>query len=141
MSKMMQGKCMCGAVAFSVSVPNMEVGVCHCSMCRKMSGGVFMAVGYEGDIECSDPASLAFYTSSDWGERGFCKQCGSTLFWRTRDKAHGVVSIQALDDPENPILNSEIFIDEKPDFYGFCQETKTMTGAEVFAAFAPKDEA
>ena len=33
---------------------------------------------------------------------------------------------------------SQIFIDEKPAYYDFANKTKNMTGAEVFAAFAPR---
>jgi hypothetical protein len=35
------------------------------------------------------------------------------------------------------VLTSQIFIDEKPAYYTFANQTKTMTGAEVFAMFAP----
>ncbi len=34
---------------------------------------------------------------------------------------------------------SQIFIDEKPAYYDFANKTHNMTGAEVFAAFAPPD--
>ena len=33
-------------------------------------------------ITWSGADNLATYTSSDWAERGFCKICGSSLFWR-----------------------------------------------------------
>jgi len=31
----------------------------------------------------------------------------------------------------------QVFIDEKPDYYGFEHDTQQLTGAEVFAMFAP----
>ena len=37
-------------------------------------------------------------------------------------------------------FKSQIFIDEKPDWYTFANETENMTGAEVFAMYAPKEE-
>ena len=36
-------------------------------------------------------------------------------------------------------FTSQIFIDEKPAYYDFANKTHNMTGAEVFAAFAPPD--
>ena len=32
-------------------------------------------------------------------------------------------------------MDNQIFIDEKPDFYSFANETTTLTGEEVFAQF------
>jgi hypothetical protein len=34
-------------------------------------------------------------------------------------------------------MSLQVFIDSKPQFYDFANETKMMTGAEVVAAFAP----
>ena len=34
------------------------------------------------------------------------------------------------------VLDHQIFIDEKPGYYSFASETKTMTGAEVFAMYS-----
>lgn len=49
------------------------------------------------------------------------------------------MGLGTLDNPDGVVLKQEIFIDEKPDGYAFAGETAKMTGAEVFAMFAPKD--
>ncbi len=139
MSDKKNGNCLCGAVKFAAEIPNLEVGTCHCGMCRRWSGGIFLAVGFKGDIEIDDDSNLNFFHSSDWGERGFCNKCGSNLFWRTQDKSHGVVSVQALEEADEATLSSEIFIDKKPDYYSFSQETKQMSEAQVMAIFAPAE--
>lgn len=131
-------QCLCGGVKFSARLKNGEVGVCHCSMCRRWSGGIFLSVEAVGDLEFERDDALGVYTSSDWGERCFCSKCGSTLFWRMRNGRHTVVSAQALDDLPEPRLSGEIFFDEKPDYYNFAEATRKMTGAEVFAMYAPK---
>ena len=95
-----------------------------------------MAVDCGDSVKFENDDKLGIYTSSDWGQRGFCKSCGSTLLWQTRDGAHRVLSAQAFDDPSVFKFNSEIFIDEKPANYTFANETEKMTGAEVFAKFA-----
>ena len=132
--------CMCGAVTFKAKLKNNEVGACHCSMCRQWSGGVFFAVYYDGALEFTDKDALGIYKSSDWGERGFCTKCGSSLFWRMQDETFGVVSAQSVKDLNKPVLNGEIFIDDKPDYYNFSEDTQKMTGAQVMAMFAPKSE-
>jgi hypothetical protein len=50
-----------------------------------------------------------------------------------------IVCAGILDDPTGLTLTSQVFIDDKPDFYDFANETKNMTGAEVFALYAPSD--
>ena len=47
------------------------------------------------------------------------------------------VSAEAFDDRNGYVFTSQIFIDEKPSYYEFANRTHNMTGAEVFAAFAP----
>ena len=96
-----------------------------------------MAVECGSSLKVDNPDALGVYTSSDWGERCFCKTCGSTLFWRMRDGSHQVVAAQAFDDPGQFQFVSEIFIDENPGNYAFSNQTKKMTGAEFLAQFAP----
>lgn len=132
--------CLCGDVKFKATLQNHEVGACHCGMCRKWSGGVFLAVGANGPLEFESEDKLGLYKSSDWGERGFCKTCGSTLFWRTQDGvSHVALSAQAIDNLADAKLTGEIFVDEKPGYYNFAEDTKKMTAAEVMAMYAPKD--
>ena len=133
------GQCLCGAVKFKAAPKSEEMGVCHCVMCRRWTGGVFMAVTCDR-VDVEDDSQLGVYTSSDWGERCFCKKCGSTLFWRMRDGSHNAVSVQAFDNPEAFAFTSQIFIDEKPLSYDFANNTKNMTGPEVIAAFMDGQE-
>ena len=38
------GSCLCGAVTFTATELPDETGACHCQMCRKHSGGVFLGM-------------------------------------------------------------------------------------------------
>ena len=80
------------------------------------------------------------FQSSDWAERGFCGNCGTNLFYRVLASDEYIVSPFVLDDQSDLTLTGQIFIDEKPDWYAFANETKNMTGAEVFAMYAPKEQ-
>ena len=135
----LSGQCLCGAVKFKATAECEEMGVCHCAMCRRWTGGAFMAATCKR-VDVEDKSELGVFISSDWGERCFCKKCGSSLFWRMRDGSHNAVSIQAFDNPEAFAFTSEIFIDEKPSNYEFANKTKKMTGQEVIAAFAGGQE-
>ena len=134
------GRCLCGRAAFSAKVASREFHACHCTYCRQWSGGVFLGTELQGAPDLDDPEAVTYYGSSDWGERGFCKFCGSSLFWRMRDGSHWIVSIQALDDLPDAKFAGQLFIDEKPATYSFAENTHTMTGAEFAAMFASQSE-
>ena len=138
MSKTMSGGCLCGAVRFVATPKSGEFGACHCSMCRRWAAGPFFAMECEGSVDVQDPSNLGIYRSSEWAERCFCKRCGTLLFYRLVDKGFCAVSVEAFDDRSSFAFTSQIFIDEKPSYYEFANKTHTMTGAEVFAAFAPQ---
>jgi hypothetical protein len=44
----------------------------------------------------------------------------------------------SLDDDTGLKFTSEIFIDDKPEFYEFANKTVQKTGAEVMAEFSDK---
>ncbi len=130
------GGCLCGGVRFLASPAKPEMDVCHCGICRRWSGGAFMAVGCAGEFELTASATLGIYRSSAYGERLFCKSCGSSLVWRMQDGSMHAVSLQAFDDQDGFTFAEEIFFDEKPQTYDFANATRKLTGADVMAQFA-----
>jgi hypothetical protein len=44
------------------------------------------------------------------------------------------VPVGLFDENDQMTLSHEIFIDSKPHYYHFAEQTTNMTGAEVFAA-------
>ena len=135
----MQGGCLCGAVRFTATPKDLEVGACHCSMCRKWTAGPFMVRDCGDTLKVENENNLGVYRSSEWAERCFCKKCGSALFYRLMQNGNCYVSAEAFDDRAGYALTSQVFIEEKPAYYDFANKTHNMTGAEVFAAFAPPD--
>ena len=134
------GRCLCGAVKITLTAEHREVGVCHCAMCRRWGSGPNMAVHVGRDLEIEGREHITAYRSSDWAERAFCGKCGSNLYYRLVQADDHVVCAGLLDDQSGLSLTSQIFIDEKPGFYDFANATETMTGAEVFAKYAPPDD-
>ncbi len=136
----LKGQCLCGSVRFSAIPSNPETSACHCHMCQRWSAGPFFSV-YCGDsvvFEADD--DLERYASSEWAERGFCRKCGASLFWNLRGKADYHVSLLAIEGGPDLKFTTEIFIDEKPDNYAFANDTKKLTGKEVFAMFSEGQE-
>lgn len=134
------GRCLCGKVG--VTAHNMEQSVCacHCQMCRKWSGGVALFTNCGTDVEWQGSEYISVYSSSDWAERGFCKVCGSSLFYRIKEGLHYHIPMALFNDAENVTFDAQIFIDKKPDYYQFANETKNVTEAEIFAMFAEAEK-
>lgn len=124
------GECLCGKVRFAVAAPK-EIGLCHCGMCRKWGGGMPLAA-FHGKISLHSSESLRWYKSSEWLERGFCGECGSSLFCRAAGEDDWVVSAGAT-NPDSARIVQHIYIEEKPAFYDFADNAPRITGAQFVA--------
>ena len=140
MSDPLTGQCLCGACTFTATPGPQGAGACHCGMCRKWSGGIYMSVDCGDSVHFEAGAPVKSYKGSPWGERVFCGECGSSLLWQTQDGANQSVSIQCFDDPARFEIGIELFIDRKPTNYALAGQRKTMTEAEMFAMYAPQEE-
>lgn len=128
-------RCLCGAVELSISAVNTQVGACHCETCRRWGGGPYFALDCGTEVTIHGEDAVSVFDSSEWAERGFCKQCGSHLFYRLKGSGQTMVAAGLLHHQENLELTREVFVDKRPSFYEFSNDTFTMTEAEVFAKF------
>lgn len=130
----MKGTCLCGAI--EVTAPDQhQASLCHCSTCRRWTGGPMFSVHCGPDVQFKGDAP-AVYRSSDWAERGFCAQCGTHLFYHLLPANEYVLSL-GIFQGEPFQLATEIFIDEKPAFYELGNDTRKLTGQQVFDQYAP----
>ena len=81
---MIFGQCLCGRVSFSTNAASIWCAHCHCRMCQFAHGAAFVTwIGLAADaVEIRDD-ELQWYQSSAEAERGFCRQCGTSLFFRS----------------------------------------------------------
>lgn len=137
-----KGCCLCKAVSISTANMSNLVGACHCGMCRKWGGGALLVVECGSDVSFEGVENIGVYQSSEWAERGFCQKCGSHLFYRLKQNNQYFIPAGLFDNSEGLglIFEHQVFIDEKPEYYSFANETKNMTGAELFAQFSPTSE-
>jgi len=130
-----RGKCLCGAVRIAATETTNEVGACHCKMCRRWGGGPFMEIECGTGVSFEGEENVCVYDSSAWAERGFCKKCGTHLFYRFKKTGHHGVPVGLFDDDENLVFAHQVFVDEKPSFYAFSNDTHDMTGPELIARY------
>ena len=135
----LQGRCLCGAIRIAAKGVSNSVGACHCKMCRRWGGGPFMEVDGEQAITFDGEENISVFDSSDWAERGFCRQCGTHLFYRLKETGQHMVPVGIFDDGYDLVFKNQVFIDEKPSFYQFANDTHDMTGAEIFALYGASD--
>ena len=139
--KTKSGHCLCGAVQVSAVLANAEAGACHCKMCQRWTGGPYVAVACTPETVFEGKDAIGVYPSSEWAERGFCKRCGSPLFYRLKSDGSYYLPVGLLDDTEGLTLVIEVFIDKKPSLYSFAEKTNKMTEAEFMAMYgASSDE-
>lgn len=134
-TKSVKGSCLCGAVALKAGQMSLSLGACHCAMCRKWSAGPFLTVECGIEVTIEGKEHLGIYSSSDWAERGFCKQCGSSLFYRLKASQQYFVNAEIFNQTDL-VFDHQVFIDEKPAYYEFANQTQNMTGQQLFEAFA-----
>ncbi len=132
-----KGSCLCEAVKIYAPSRSSSLSACHCTTCRKWASGPLMSVDCGTDVKFEGEEYIKVYNSSEWAERGFCIQCGSSLFYRLKQKLQYYIPIALFENCDDVVFKSQIFIDKKPKYYSFSNKTHTMTEAEVFAAFSP----
>lgn len=130
-----EGRCLCGAVRITANSMSGSVGACHCDTCRRWSGGPMMAVGCGQDVRIEGEQYVSVFDSSTWADRGFCSKCGSHLFYRLKQSGEYIVPAGLFGDDASFVFDHQVFIDEKPGYYSFSNETRDMTGKEVFEKY------
>ena len=132
----LNGQCLCSAISIHAKTASPNVGACHCSMCRKWGGGPLLATDCGNEVHFEGEQNISVYNSSDWAERGFCKQCGSHIFYRLKQTGQFIMPVGLFDQNEKLVFDHQVFIEEKPHYYAFSNQTKNMTGEELFALFS-----
>jgi hypothetical protein len=105
-----EGRCLCGAVKIAAERPDGWVGACHCRMCQRWSGGLFLCFPAEG-VTIDGPVTR--FASSDFAEMAFCTVCGSHLWMRDRDSVDGRYELMPglFDESKDWVLKSEVYAD------------------------------
>ena len=118
---MLTASCMCKAVSMTVEGElEHPPEACHCVECRKQSGSFLMGVNVrKSALAVTGEEHVGWYRSSDKVERGFCRQCGSSLFWKPDLEGYEWIAIAAgvFDQPLGQSLSKHTFVSEKGDYY------------------------
>jgi hypothetical protein len=120
---MKSGGCLCGAVRYELLGKSTSVAYCHCSMCRKWHGhvGAYAAVD-RADLALVLDRGLRWHASSPSVRRGFCAECGSSLFFDEAGDPKLAFTPGSLDEPTGLRSKAHIFVASKGDYYDMAED-------------------
>ena len=118
---MATGRCLCGAVRYEVRGPLRDVLICHCEECRRWHGHVSASTAARReDLVLVESGGLRWIDSprSDaHARRGFCAECGSSLFWDPPERDSISIAAGTLDGPTRLRTAAHWFVSQAADYY------------------------
>ena len=134
-----KGQCLCGGVTVSAVIDAPTLGACHCTMCHRQNSGPYISIMTDQSATEAN-GSIKAYRSSEWAERAFCSECGSTLWYSTLQDGARYLSAGLFDDAGGAPLTLEYYSDNCPQGYSLAGDHKRMTEAETIAFFTAEME-
>ncbi len=131
----LEGACLCGACTLTIDGDHVAaIGVCHCSMCLRWSGGILgLFSAAAAGVTVAGPIGL--HRTSEFAERAFCSVCGSSLWMRdfVEDGCDYEFAAGAFPKAKEFPLISEIYTDTAPAFSTLSGDHRRATRAEYEA--------
>lgn len=117
------GSCFCNKITFKVWDFDPKFTICHCTECQTWTGSLYASITVnDGNYKIQGAENITWHKQGTIAERGFCKHCGSNIFWRLLNR--DVIQNQFLDfaigmlaQPENLTAKKHIFCKSKLSFY------------------------
>lgn len=125
------GGCACEGVRYRIDNAELRsVSNCHCEPCRRITGHFMAATAAPAEsVSFVQDATLSWYDSTPTVQYGFCRTCGSTLFWRAADKpGHLSIAAGTLDPPTGLRTNLALFGDAASDYHRLDPDVETVGG-------------
>ena len=118
---MTRGACLCGAVVYEVRGPLRDVIVCHCVECRRWHGHVSASTAASREhlvlIEDRGLRWIDSPHSDARARRGFCGECGSSLFWAPAERDTISIAAGTLDDTEGLRVTAHWYVSQAGTYY------------------------
>jgi hypothetical protein len=124
MSSLYTGRCLCGAVTFSLSEAPAATRACWCRDCQYLcSGNASLSTFFRRRALTVAGETAEFISSAASGNsirRQFCPKCGTPLFSEDlSEQEYFVVRLGALDDREQGAPHSTIWTASAPSWATF----------------------
>jgi len=104
-----------------VDGPLRDVLLCHCEECRRWNGHVSASTAARReDLILVEQRGLRWIDSPHSearARRGFCSECGSSLFWDAPGRPTVSISAGTLDGPTGVRVASHWYVSQVGDYY------------------------
>ena len=117
-SKYIFAQCLCGGVKIKTKEKLRHVINCHCSQCMKTHGNYSAyTVCLQKHLIFISKISLKWYKSSKSAKRGFCSNCGASIFYQLVKGNNISIAAGMFNNPTRLKTHSNIFTKKKLDYY------------------------
>lgn len=132
-NKLVHGSCFCGVVQFTIELPTLFCGHCHCSMCQRPHGAAFVTWTAVPPNQLQITAGGEYITHFECGppkgERSFCSKCGSHLFCQV-EKDVVDVAMAALHGPIDRLPEKHWYYDSRAEWVEINDNLPKFGGAD-----------
>jgi hypothetical protein len=112
------GGCHCGAVKYKATGPLRDIVICHCGECQRLNGSAgWHSRAMNDRLSVTEDRGLAWYQITDRARRGYCRECGSPLFWQIDEQDSTGIVAGSLDDASDIEPIGHIFVRDKAPYY------------------------
>ncbi len=116
------GGCLCGAVRYEVKGQLGDVINCHCSKCRRFHGhSAAYTSSLREELVMEEEGGLKWFRSmtdeTPGVRRGFCGECGASMFWDAPGEDRMYISAGSVDKPTGLKTVVHIWVSQAGDYY------------------------
>jgi hypothetical protein len=113
------GKCLCGAVQYTVADEFVYAANCHCSNCRRTTGSAFKPFAgiTRAKLGIVKGGNDLMIFGDETGHDAHCRRCGSLLYSVVRDGAFVHVAMGTLVDDPTIRPTAHIFVGSKAPWH------------------------
>ncbi|WP_459696665.1 GFA family protein [Acidisoma sp. C75] len=118
-SSALHGGCLCGACRYESFGRPLNSRVCHCRRCQKATGSAFYARVMVPLDRVRITGPVRWFDAGTGVRRGFCGECGTTLFSERRSANTIGLSMGSLDDADGLAPSDHIWVSAKQRWLTF----------------------
>ena len=126
-SRRARGGCLCGAVRYEVWGSLRDVINCHCSQCLHTHGhfSAYTAALRE-DVHMITDHGLKWFSSSVYARRGFCSDCGASVFWEPFESDTISIAAGTVDRPTGLTTIRHVYAADAGDYYAIADDLERL---------------
>ena len=114
----LSASCLCKGVNMTIRGEFRPVINCHCIQCTKTHGNFAAYTSVlEENIFFKSKKTLKWFNSSTKARRGFCNNCGASIFFKRFGSSTVSISAGLFKNPTKLKTISHIYIQNKRDYY------------------------